>query len=72
MNNREIGRGHFDIGLCPECNSHSINGESFDFNKRGVSQELSCSNCDCSWKDVFSIVLRVVYSHGDYEIVIVD
>lgn len=40
---------------CPYCGSDNISGGSFDVYHGGVSQDVSCGECDRSWTDDYTL-----------------
>lgn len=44
-----------DCGRCPYCQSHDIVGDSLEVDGNQVTQGVSCSECERSWTDVYTL-----------------
>lgn len=40
---------------CPYCRSESVTGESVNIEGRQASQEVSCQECERTWRDVYRL-----------------
>ncbi|NTW34545.1 MAG: DUF1178 family protein [Syntrophobacteraceae bacterium] len=40
---------------CPFCGSHNIEGQSFDIDEDGVTQEVGCNDCCREWIDSYKL-----------------
>lgn len=40
---------------CPFCGSHDIEGQGFDADEDGVTQEVGCNDCDREWIDRYKL-----------------
>ena len=45
-----------DNNKCPFCRSENIIGHSIELDSNSVWQEISCNDCDKTWKDVYKLV----------------
>ena len=41
---------------CPKCGSSDISGDSIEVDSGGAYQEVGCSECGHSWRDVYTLV----------------
>ena len=42
--------------VCPSCGADDITGDSWEADAGFATQEVSCSACDFSWKDLYKLV----------------
>ena len=48
------------IGLsCPSCGSSSIQGGFVEIEAGRAYQEMSCTECDATWRDVYELTDRI-------------
>lgn len=40
---------------CPYCRSESITGESVDIDGKHASQDVSCQECERTWRDIYRL-----------------
>ena len=40
---------------CPFCNSHQIEGDSFQSDGKHVWQSVECLDCDKTWDDIYTL-----------------
>lgn len=40
---------------CPNCDSNQIEGGSFEVDRHGVWQDITCNNCETTWTDHYKL-----------------
>lgn len=51
--------------VCPHCRSDDIEGGPVEIEDDYAFQEVSCSNCNASWNDVYELVGYSNLTDGD-------
>lgn len=51
--------------VCPQCQSHDIEGEGVDVDGNQAHQEVSCSNCFAVWVDTYTLSYFNLVDEGE-------
>ena len=54
-----LSRANTDWEACPNCGDDRIEGGSANFDGDIVGQEVSCTECDTSWYELYTALSRV-------------